>query len=92
MTPARQLAAFLAKYEPAVARTARGALARLKRQLPGANQLVYDNCNALAIGFGPNEETSLAVISVAAFPLGARTQPAFCCVPSLDRGVRSPID
>lgn len=68
MTPARQLASFLAKFEPAVARTARGALARLEKRLPGAHRLVYDNYNALAIAFGPSEKTSTSIISVAVFP------------------------
>ena len=33
-TPAKQLAAFLAKYEPDVATLAKGALARLRKRLP----------------------------------------------------------
>ena len=36
--------------------------------VPGAIELVYDNYNALAIGFGPSERASEAVISVAVFP------------------------
>jgi hypothetical protein len=42
-TPAGQLAAFLGKYQPGVAALARGALARLRKRLPGAFELVYDN-------------------------------------------------
>jgi len=57
-TPAQQLASFLRKYDPAVASVARGALARLRKRLPGATELVYDNYNALAIGFGPSQRAS----------------------------------
>jgi hypothetical protein len=57
-TPAQQLAAFLKKYDPAVAAIGRGALARLRKRLPGAMELVYDNYNALAIGFGPSTRAS----------------------------------
>jgi len=67
-TPAQQLARFLKKYDPAVAAVARGALARLRKRLPGAMELVYDNYNALAIGFGPSQRASEVVISIALYP------------------------
>lgn len=67
-TPARQLQSFLAKFEPAVAASAREALARLRKKLPGAIELVYDNYNALAIGFGPSDKSSEAIFSIAVFP------------------------
>jgi hypothetical protein len=67
-TPAQQLAGFLKKYDPAVAAVARGALARLRRRLPGAMELVYDNYNALAIGFGPSQRASEAIFSIALYP------------------------
>jgi hypothetical protein len=62
---ARQLAGFLAKFEPAIAKDARAALARLGRLMPaGAVRMVYDNWNGLVIGFGPNERASDAVVSI----------------------------
>jgi hypothetical protein len=67
-TPARELAGFLAKYDPVVASIARAALSRLRRRLPGATEIVYDNYNALAIGFGPGERTSEAIFSIAVYP------------------------
>ena len=36
--------------------------------MPGAIELVYDNYNALAIGYGPSERTSEAVVSLAVYP------------------------
>ena len=51
----QELAKFMAKYEPRVAREAKKALAKVRKMAPGAMELVYDNYNALAIGFGPNE-------------------------------------
>jgi hypothetical protein len=68
LTPAQQLATLLKKYDPAVAAVARGALARLRKRLPGAMELVYDNYNALAIGFGPSQRASEVVISIALYP------------------------
>lgn len=67
-SPARQLAGFLAKYTPAVAALAKTALARMRKRLPGAVELVYDNYNALAIGFGPTERASDAIFSIAVYP------------------------
>jgi hypothetical protein len=67
-TPAQQLAIFLAKFEPRVAATARAALSRLRKRLPGATEIVYDNYNALAIGFGPGDRASEAIFSIAVYP------------------------
>jgi hypothetical protein len=68
MTAKQQLDSFLAKYDPEVAKCARRALAKMRKRLPGAVEIVYDNYNALAIGFGPNEKASLAIFSIALFP------------------------
>jgi hypothetical protein len=67
-TPTKELAGFLAKYDPAVASTARVALARLRKRLPGATEIVYDNYNALAVGFGLGDRTSEAIFSIAVYP------------------------
>jgi hypothetical protein len=67
-TPTQELAGFLATYDPAVASIARAALARLRRRLPGATGIVYDNYNALAVGFGPGDKTSEAIFSIAVYP------------------------
>jgi hypothetical protein len=40
----------------------------MQRRLPGAIELVYDNYNALAIGFGPTERASEAIFSVVLYP------------------------
>lgn len=36
--------------------------------MPGAFELVYDNYNALAIGFGPDEKAGKALFSIALYP------------------------
>jgi hypothetical protein len=63
-----QLASFIAKFTPEVAALARSILAAMRARYPTAIELVYDNYNALAIGFGPSERTSHAIFSVAVFP------------------------
>ncbi len=66
--PAQQLSGFIAKYSPGIAALAKAVLAKMRERLPGAVELVYDNYNALAIGFGPGERASEAVFSIALFP------------------------
>jgi hypothetical protein len=66
--PAAQLDAFLDKFTPEIAAEARAALKKMRARLPGACELVYDNYNALAIGFGPADRTSDAIFSIAVFP------------------------
>ena len=66
-SPEAQLDRFIDKYTPAIAAHARAALVRMRQLLPGAVQLVYDNYNALAIGFGPSERASEAIFSIALY-------------------------
>lgn len=70
--PRQQLDGFFKKYDPAVARLARAAFARLRQRFPGATAMVYDNYNTLAIGFGPGERASDAVFSIALYPRWVR--------------------
>jgi hypothetical protein len=57
-----QLASFIAKFTPEVAASAKEALARIRKRWPGAIELVYDNYNALAIGFAPTERVRRGVL------------------------------
>lgn len=67
-TPAAQLRGFLLKYQPKTATQARRALTKMRALVPGATEMVYDNYNALVVGFGPSERASEAVVSLAIFP------------------------
>jgi hypothetical protein len=85
--PKRQLDSFFAKYDPAIAAFARRALVKLRKRLPGATEMVYDNYNGLVIGFGPNDRASLAIFSIVLFPpLGNSVLPPGC----RDTGPSSP--
>jgi hypothetical protein len=64
----RQVASFIAKYSPEVARVARQARRKIRKLLPGAVELVYDNYNALALAFGPTERPSDLILSIALYP------------------------
>jgi hypothetical protein len=59
-----QLDSFLAKYSPKIETFARRVLARMRKLVPGAIEMVYDNFNWLVIGFGPSERPSEAIFSI----------------------------
>src|SRR5215467_5207822 len=65
-TPAQQLAGFIAKFDPAVARVIRAARRTLCRRVPTAIEIVYDNYNFFVIGFSPTERPSDTMFSIAA--------------------------
>jgi hypothetical protein len=63
-----QLEAFLEKYTPAMARQARAARKKMRARYPHAIEMVYDNYNALVIGYCPTERPSEAIFSLAFLP------------------------
>ena len=66
-SPAKQVAGFIAKFDPAIAKLVRAARSELRRRYPTAIELVYDNYNALAIGYSPTERTSDVYFSLAVY-------------------------
>ncbi|HEU5217418.1 MAG TPA: DUF1801 domain-containing protein [Gemmatimonadales bacterium] len=67
-TPNAALRGFLAKYTPALARFGRSARTRLRKQIPGGIEFVYDNYNGLVFGYGPGERPSDAILSLLLLP------------------------
>ena len=63
-----QIDSFIDKFTPAVAALTRELMARMKARVSGATIMVYDNYNALAIGFGPSDKAGQAVLSLAVMP------------------------
>jgi hypothetical protein len=68
--PARQVEGFIAKFDPKIQRMIRSVRKAVRRRLPTAVELVYDNYNFFVIGYGPNERASEAVLSIAAYARG----------------------
>ena len=67
-TPEQQLATFLAKYSPEIASAAVTIRAKMRKLYPTALELVYDNYNALVIGYGATERASEFIFSIAIYP------------------------
>lgn len=64
----RRLDGFIDRYTPEVAAGTRVALRKLRALVPGAHELVYDNYNALVVGFCPADRASDAIFSVVVYP------------------------
>lgn len=65
-TPEKQLASFIAKFTPDMAKRIRAARAKMRKRIPQAIEMVYDNYNFFVIGYGPNEKAGDAIFSLAA--------------------------
>ena len=63
---ATQLASFIAKFDPAVATLIRTSRTAMRKRLPTALELVYDNYNFFVIGYSSSERASDCVVSLAA--------------------------
>jgi hypothetical protein len=68
MSAEEQLASFLERYTPEICRLGEQAVAAMRRRYPTATVMVYDNYNALAVGFCPGEKASEAIFSIALYP------------------------
>jgi len=62
----RQLRTFIAKFEPKLQKTIRAVRAALRKRLPTANELVWDNYNFFVIGYSPSEKPYDSPFSMAA--------------------------
>ncbi len=65
-TPEAQLRAFIAKFSPEDQRRIRAVRSAMRKRLPTANELVWDNYNFFVIGYSPTERPTDAVLSMAA--------------------------
>jgi hypothetical protein len=63
-SPEQQLRSFIAKFDPAHQTLLRAARRALRKRLPTAHELVYDNYNFFVIGYSPTEKPSDAILSL----------------------------
>lgn len=66
----KQLAAFIGKFDPKLAKLIRACRAEMRKLLPTAIELVYDNYNFFVIGYASTERASDAIFSIAAAASG----------------------
>jgi len=62
----KQLSSFIDKFEPKNQTLIRAVRKALRKRLPAANELAYDNYNFFVIGYGPTERPADCILSIAA--------------------------
>src|SRR5438045_4453528 len=62
----KQLKIFIGKFDTKDQRLIRAVRQAVRRRLPTANELVYDNYNFFVIGYSPTDRPSDAIVSIAA--------------------------
>jgi Domain of unknown function (DU1801) len=62
----KQLAGFIAKFDAKNAALIRSVRKALRKRMPSANELVYDNFNFFVIGYCSTERPSDCIVSIAA--------------------------
>ena len=61
-----QLRRFIKKFGPQDQRLIRAVRSAIRRRLPTANELVWDNYNFFVIGYSPTERPTDSIVSIAA--------------------------
>src|SRR5580765_3840507 len=61
-----QLKGFIDKFEPKHQALIRAVRKAMRKRLPTANELVYDNYNFFVIGYSPTERPGDSIFSIAA--------------------------
>jgi len=65
-SPRKQLTGFIAKFNAKIAQQIRAVRQSLRKRVPAANELVYDNYNFFVIGYSTTERPSDCMFSLAA--------------------------
>jgi hypothetical protein len=78
----KQLNSFIDKFEPKNQALIRAVRKALRKRLPTANELAYDNYNFFVIGYGSTERPSDCILSIA----GGANGVGLCFI----RGARLP--
>lgn len=63
-----QLAGFIDRFDPVIAQRVRDCRTIMRRRFPTAFELVYDNYQALAIGYATTDRASDCIVSLAVYP------------------------
>jgi hypothetical protein len=66
----KQLKRFIDKFEPRSQALIRGVRKALRKRMPSANELVWDNYNFFVIGYSATERPSNTIVSIAASASG----------------------
>jgi hypothetical protein len=73
-----QLQSFIGKFEPKNQALIRAVRTALRKRVPSANELVYDNYNFFVIGYSSTERPSDSIVSLAAGANGVGLSFPYC--------------
>ena len=76
--PELQLQGFIEKFDAKNQGVIRAVRKALRKRLPRANELVYDNYNFFVIGYSPTERPSDSIVSLAAGANGVGLSFPYC--------------
>jgi hypothetical protein len=68
VTAASRLADLIGHYSPEVAQVFTAARRKMRALVPRGYELVYENYNALGVGYGPGQKASDVIVSLVAYP------------------------
>jgi len=63
-----QFTAFLSRFPPGIVALVKRCLPKLRRALPGTNQIVYDYPNSLVVSFSPSDRGYEGIVTLAVHP------------------------
>ena len=66
ISPSKHVDAFIAKFDPPIAKLIRSIRSALRKRFPTATEMVYDNYNFFVIGYSPTERPTDYIVSLAA--------------------------
>jgi hypothetical protein len=67
-TPAARLAELVGYYSPEIAAVFTSARRKMRALIPRGYELVFENYNALGVGYGPGRMAPDAIVSIVAYP------------------------
>ena len=71
-SPSAQFSAFLSRFPPEIIALVKRSLPKLRRALPGSNQIVYDYSHSLVVSFSMSERGYEAIVAMSILPREVR--------------------
>lgn len=65
---AAELSELIERYTPEIARDFKTDRRKMRAMVPRGYELVYDNYNALGVGYGYGQKSSSVIVSIVAYP------------------------
>src|SRR5262245_47228389 len=71
-SPAAQFSAFVSRFPPEIVALVKKCMPKLRRALPGSNQIVYDYNHSVVVSFSMSERGYEAIVAISILPREVR--------------------